>query len=539
MKYSALILLFALGLSAQVSSRFTPATNCQSCHSSLALPAQAVNTAEVGVPHRMRSGAKPEPGSIAPFPLWQGSMMANAAIDPYWRAKVRYEVAATPAARATIEDKCMSCHTPMQQYDTRIAGGKAEFDHINALGSEGVSCTVCHQISAANLGTKDSFTARFLINDNRQIYGPHPNPFANPMVASSGYSPVQAAHVLESSLCATCHTVITPTLGADGSVLGEFLEQAPYLEWLVSDFPANGRTCQSCHMPKLKDTSGRDASQYIAHRPNSPAPFPSTAPRAPFGQHTFAGANVQVLGMLAEMDPANKQLTASAHRTMESLRDAVNLKVTGRAEGGELALSVDVTNRTGHKLPTAYPSRRMWLHVLVTDNTGAKVFESGRLDARTGEIVGLSAGVQPHWAKITRPDQVMIYEAELKDSQGNHTLSLLRAAGYLKDNRILPRGFDPMKPLPAGISASLFAPAGVEGDESFRPGSDRVEYAIPAPPSGAPFKVSVEVYFQNVKPSHLDGMDRHRSTEESAFLDLYTRHKGGVVIARQEALITR
>lgn len=33
----------------------------------------------------------------------------------------------------------------------------------------------------------------------------------------------------------------------------------------------------------------------------------------------------------------------------------------------------------GHKLPTAYPSRRVWLHVSIRDAANALVFESGTL----------------------------------------------------------------------------------------------------------------------------------------------------------------
>ena len=49
--------------------------------------------------------------------------------------------------------------------------------------------------------------------------------------------------------------------------------------------------------------------------------------------------------------------------------------------GNELLVDVLLTNRTGHKLPTAYPSRRMWLHLTVRDAANQVVFESGAPDA--------------------------------------------------------------------------------------------------------------------------------------------------------------
>jgi hypothetical protein len=41
-------------------------------------------------------------------------MKAHAAVDPFWRPKVRFETALTPAAAGMIEDKCLRCHAPVQ-----------------------------------------------------------------------------------------------------------------------------------------------------------------------------------------------------------------------------------------------------------------------------------------------------------------------------------------------------------------------------------------------------------------------------------------
>ena len=44
---------------------------------------------------------------------WRSTMMANAAKDPAWQAKVASEVARNPALKDIIEEKCAKCHTPM------------------------------------------------------------------------------------------------------------------------------------------------------------------------------------------------------------------------------------------------------------------------------------------------------------------------------------------------------------------------------------------------------------------------------------------
>jgi len=332
-----------------------------------------------------------------------------------------------------------------------------------------------------------------------------------------------------------------PTLTAAGEVVGEFIEQGPYLEWLRSAYPGEGTSCQSCHMPTLKDDQGRNLPQYIAHTPGG-GRFGPTAPRAPFGMHFFNGGNIQVLGMLKELYPQEADaLDLSLERTRRSLSGGVGLRVTPRLSASTLEAEVEVINRTGHKLPTAYPSRRLWLHVSVRDGSGKVTFESGAVDSRTGEIRGLGDEAQtafePHHRLITREDQIPVYEAEMRDPAGNHTLSLLRAAGFMKDNRILPRGYQPGKPLPEGIDSSGIAPVGVDGDPDFLPGSDKIRYQINLGTAAPPFCLTVEALFQSVKPSHLGGMEAARSREEDTFLDLYPRHKSPVVVSRQEVMV--
>ncbi|MCP5113422.1 MAG: hypothetical protein GY953_21520, partial [bacterium] len=124
---------------AQQQSRFDDLEVCSLCHS------QLTDSGRV----------------IGPSELWPGSMMAHAARDPYWKAKIRFETATTPALTEVIEDTCLRCHAPMQQYDLRPAGQRLDLDEVNAIGKQGVGCTVCHQITGEGLGTKASFEAGF------------------------------------------------------------------------------------------------------------------------------------------------------------------------------------------------------------------------------------------------------------------------------------------------------------------------------------------------------------------------------------------
>src|SRR5438477_2123185 len=100
---------------------------------------------------------------------------------------------------------------------------------------------------------------------------------------------------------------------------------------------------------------------------------------------------------------------------------------------GSLQVEVFVQNLSGHKLPTAYPSRRAWLHVIVKDHEGHTMFKSGALNP-DGSIQGNDNDAdptcfEPHYREITSSDQVEIYEPILKDSVGRVTTGLLSAVG--------------------------------------------------------------------------------------------------------------
>ena len=47
---------------------------------------------------------------------WRSTMMANAAKDPLWQAKISSEVDRNPQVQSIIEDKCSRCHMGMARY---------------------------------------------------------------------------------------------------------------------------------------------------------------------------------------------------------------------------------------------------------------------------------------------------------------------------------------------------------------------------------------------------------------------------------------
>src|ERR1700720_824965 len=171
-------------------------------------------------------------------------------------------------------------------------------------------------------------------------------------------------------------------------------------------------------------------------------------------QHTFVGAKFLVLTALnryradLSVTAMPLELTAEADRTIEFLQSQAARVTIRKVELAASQLSVDVyvENLTGHKLPTAFPSRRAWLHLLVRDVNGRQVFESGALNP-DGSIQGNDNDAdplryEPHYREINSSDQVQIYESIIKDQNGHVTTGLLAGVGYLKDNRLLPHGFE-------------------------------------------------------------------------------------------------
>jgi hypothetical protein len=438
---------------------------------------------------------------------WRASMMANSARDPYWQASVRRETMDHGESSAAIEDECATCHMPMARYRAKTDNRPAQvFAHLGTSANtsashealDGVSCSLCHQIGPEHLGTEQSFNGAFHIatpapGARRPEFGQFEIDSGLKQVmrsSSGGFEPTQAEHIRRSELCATCHTLRTNALGPDGRVVGSLPEQMPYQEWLHSDF-ANRQSCQACHMPVVAEPVA--ISRVLAQ------------PREEVSRHVFVAANFFMQRMLnlhrdeLSVMALPQELTSAAERTTEYLRSRA-AKVTvseAKVHEGRAEFLVRVENLGGHKLPTAYPSRRAWLHVVVADGSGRKVFESGALKDN-GAIDGNDNDVdasrfEPHYREIRTADQVEIYESVLRDSAGRVTTSLLSAVGYLKDNRILPSGFD------KGTASPDIAVVGdAAADPAFTEAGHTIRYSIDAGSVHEPLYVNVELMYQPI-----------------------------------------
>jgi hypothetical protein len=204
--------------------------------------------------------------------------------------------------------------------------------------------------------------------------------------------------------------------------------------------------------------------------------------------------------------------------------------------GSRLHADVLVENLTGHKLPTAYPSRRAWLHVVVRDRDGNRIFESGALNT-DGSIQGNDndadpARFEPHYREITSADQVEIYEPILKDSEGHVTTGLLNAVGYLKDNRLLPVGFDKSS---ADKDIQVVGDAAV--DPNFNDKGSTVHYSIATDLSSAPFHIEVELWYEPIGYRWAHNLGSYQAAEPQRLVNYYESLASGaaVLLTRAEA----
>jgi len=434
---------------------------------------------------------------------WSSTMMANSTRDPLWRAKVRSELNRNPQLSGVINDKCTRCHAPMANFEAKsksepfgiLDGGflsSGHSRHDEALN--GVSCTLCHQIQdSPNLGTLDSFTGRYEIGNNKTIYGPFGDLFPNPMIMNTGYTPTYSAHVKESKLCATCHNLKTPYVDEFGTVLSttpesEFPEQMPYSEWEHSDYNGGGnpKTCQQCHMSRANGVPISVMPMWLQERDG-------------FAVHEFVGGNKLMLDIFnnnkQQLGVLSNNFSETIAKTQAMLNSAANISTVNQSlANGDLEFTLKINSTTGHKLPSAYPSRRVILHVTVKDGQGNVVFESGKINA-DGSVTGVDADAdrstyEPHYDLITQADQVQVYESIMGDNHNQVTYTLLRGMSYLKDNRLLPPGFDK-----ATAPNDVKVAGNALNDGDFVGGSDQVTYRI-AGLGGASYQVEAELVHQ-------------------------------------------
>jgi len=343
----------------------------------------------------------------ATFEAWQGTMMANAVVDPLF-------LAALTIAEQDVPDSgefCLRCHTPNAWLEGRCLPGDGSrlTDEDRASG---VSCDACHRMTEVGDGPWIG-NARYTYDDDPSKRGL--------MGSSSATHGVTWDPLLGSSdLCGVCHEVSNPALD-------DFPIELTWTEWSQSAFASEGVSCQDCHMV---ERTARAANV-------------NGSPERTIHEHRFVGGNVWIPEVLASTatDPARAEAlldVADAARELHEQSARITIVPIGAAfEGARTQLTVMVENLTGHKLPSGYPEgRRAWLEVTVDDADGNRLLHSGAYD--------------PDAAVLESDEQLRTYQA-LLGSDGVQSYHMVAQDQLLEDTRIPPRGFRPSEvTLPIG-----------------------------------------------------------------------------------------
>ena len=258
---------------------------------------------------------------------WSRSMHAHAREAWYFAHKVGSErMGMTCYNEQKVAIACQTCHEPGGVFPL---GAVLQKVPPAVAATEGVSCDVCHRI------TEIKGTGQFAFGPKGTKRGPYRD--AKSPYHKTAYAPL----VQKSDFCVACHGQLNNLNGLNVC--------DTVSTWSKSRYAAEGKTCQSCHMPAA---TGAAAS--------GPAVPSGTPQDRPLHRHVFRGP----------------------HSDPTILREAAKLAQTvAKAADGGLEIRVSVTNSgAGHDMPTGLPDRLITLKVEAKDGAGKVVWQNWRDD---------------------------------------------------------------------------------------------------------------------------------------------------------------
>ena len=150
---------------------------------------------------------------------WRASLHADAYSPGFAGQLIEGSLAAPAEVR-----NCQTCHAPLSEQQPFDASGARNAAFDAKLRQTGIACASCHVRSHRRFGPP------------RLREGPEPDPLPH-----GGYD--ERVEFEESRFCAPCHQFFD-----DEGVAGKPVENT-FVEWQQSPQAAEGRSCQSCHMP--------------------------------------------------------------------------------------------------------------------------------------------------------------------------------------------------------------------------------------------------------------------------------------------------
>jgi hypothetical protein len=127
---------------------------------------------------------------------------------------------------------------------------------------------------------------------------------------------------------------------------------------------------------------------------------------------------------------------------------------------------------------------------------------------------------------------VQIYESVMAGPTGTLTTGLLTAVRYVKDNRLLPRGFDKNT-----ADKDIAVQGAALSDADFSGGSDRIRYSVDVTGAQGPFQVDAELWYQPIAYRWAANLKQYDAFEPRRFTGYYDAMSSAsaVVLARTSA----
>ena len=148
----------------------------------------------------------------------------------------------------------------------------------------------------------------------------------------------------------------------------------------------------------------------------------------------------------------------------------------------------------------------------------------------------MPAGSSRTTPRSRSPDQVQIYESVMAGPGGALTTGLLTAVRYVKDNRLLPRGFDKRT-----ADKDIAVQGDAARDADFAGGGDRIRYSVAVGDAQGPFQIEAELWYQPIAYRWAENLKPYDAFEPRRFTGYYESMSSGsgVVLARAAAKTDR
>src|SRR6266478_7203047 len=359
---------------------------------------------------------------------WSESLHRNAAREPFYRESVDI-LLRTRGIEFTRH--CESCHTPVALFSGALTkNNPRQQAPFTPLDDEGVTCSVCHSITAARLNGTGSFTIRrpalLAKEDGTPLFGN----FTDEQILADipGHKRAVMRPLLrQPEFCATCHKVdAPPELNGYKHIRGfsaydEWQQSGASKEVVSPYYAADQRIdCRGCHMPKIESLNDRAAKSGViaSHQwlgANTAAPLFYSQTKQVERIEQFLRSKV----VNADMFALKRESTGELFTELTN-GDDNNLPLKG---GEEITAEVVIANRkAAHSFaPEVRDLYEIWVAFEAVNEKGEVLLRSGFL--KSGQMLDESAHV---------------YKAILLDEQSRpitrHQIWLTNVKGY--DNAI-------------------------------------------------------------------------------------------------------